>query len=181
MTHESELHSHHHHHHPAVSSLNKAFLWGIALNAGFVVVEFAVGLWYGSMGLLSDARGRMETALSDVPNAYVLGRQLTDIANDYGLSVYLFFDNGTSAFDFDDATYSELAAMLGGYKEEGKLPAYLIMQQKALIGITNILPTSANDLLMIPGIGKKLIENYGAELIALVEEYKKNFHDVIDN
>ena len=55
MTHESELHSHHHHHHPAVSSLNKAFLWGIALNAGFVVVEFAVGLWYGSMGLLSDA------------------------------------------------------------------------------------------------------------------------------
>ena len=34
---------------------------------------------------------------------------------------------------------------------------------------------------MIPGIGKKLIENYGAELIALVEEYKKNFHDVIDN
>ena len=55
MTHESELHSHHHHHHPEVSSLNKAFLWGIALNAGFVVVEFAVGLWYGSMGLLSDA------------------------------------------------------------------------------------------------------------------------------
>ena len=57
MTHEPELHSHHHHHHhhPAVSSLNKAFLWGIALNAGFVVVEFAVGLWYGSMGLLSDA------------------------------------------------------------------------------------------------------------------------------
>ena len=54
MPHESELHSHHHHH-PAVSSLNKAFLWGIALNAGFVVVEFAVGLWYGSMGLLSDA------------------------------------------------------------------------------------------------------------------------------
>ena len=81
-----------------------------------------------TLGLLSDARGRMETALSDVPNAYVLGRQLTDIANDYGLSVYLFFDNGTSAFDFDDATYSELAAMLGGYKEEGKLPAYLISQ-----------------------------------------------------
>ena len=58
MTPEPELHSHphhHHHHHPAVSSLNRAFLWGIALNAGFVVVEFAVGLWYGSMGLLSDA------------------------------------------------------------------------------------------------------------------------------
>ena len=49
MTHE------HHHHDHTVTSLNKAFIWGIGLNVGFVVVEFAVGLCYGSMGLLSDA------------------------------------------------------------------------------------------------------------------------------
>ena len=49
MTHE------HHHHDHTVTSLNKAFIWGIALNVGFVIVEFAVGLCYGSMGLLSDA------------------------------------------------------------------------------------------------------------------------------
>ena len=49
MTHE------HHHHDHTVTSLNKAFIWGIALNVGFVVVEFAVGLCYGSMGVLSDA------------------------------------------------------------------------------------------------------------------------------
>ena len=49
MTHE------HHHHDHTVTSLNKAFIWGIGLNMGFVVVEFAVGLCYGSMGLLSDA------------------------------------------------------------------------------------------------------------------------------
>ena len=36
-----------------VTSLNKAFILGIALNVAFVVVEFAVGLYYGSMGLLS--------------------------------------------------------------------------------------------------------------------------------
>lgn len=49
-------HTHHHHHHDhRITSLNRAFLWGIGLNAGFVAVEFAVGLWYGSMGLLSDA------------------------------------------------------------------------------------------------------------------------------
>ncbi len=48
-------HEHHHHHDHTVTSLNKAFIWGIALNVGFVVVEFAVGLYYGSMGLLSDA------------------------------------------------------------------------------------------------------------------------------
>lgn len=47
-------HEHHHHDH-TVTSLNKAFILGIALNVAFVVVEFAVGLYYGAMGLLSDA------------------------------------------------------------------------------------------------------------------------------
>lgn len=47
-------HEHHHHDH-TVTSLNKAFILGIVLNVAFVVVEFAVGLYYGSMGLLSDA------------------------------------------------------------------------------------------------------------------------------
>ena len=41
MTHE------HHHHEHTVTSLNKAFILGIALNVAFVVVEFAVGLSYG--------------------------------------------------------------------------------------------------------------------------------------
>lgn len=53
--HASEPHPHHHHHAHAITSLNRAFLWGISLNAGFVAVEFVVGLLYGSMGLLSDA------------------------------------------------------------------------------------------------------------------------------
>ena len=54
MSHED--HHHHHHHLPAdASSLNRAFRLGIALNLLFVIVEFVVGLCYGSMGLLSDA------------------------------------------------------------------------------------------------------------------------------
>ncbi len=48
-------HDHHNHHDHSVSSLNRAFLIGIAVNAAFVVVEFSVGLAYSSMGLLSDA------------------------------------------------------------------------------------------------------------------------------
>lgn len=51
------MHEHHHHHHgdQAVASLNRAFVTGIVLNVAFVAVEFAAGIWYGSMGLLSDA------------------------------------------------------------------------------------------------------------------------------
>ncbi len=51
MTSPGHLHRHHH----RISSLNRAFLIGIALNVSFVAVEFLAGLWYGSMGLLSDA------------------------------------------------------------------------------------------------------------------------------
>lgn len=48
-------HEHHHHHEHTISSLNRAFIVGIALNVAFVAVEFTVGILYGSMGLLSDA------------------------------------------------------------------------------------------------------------------------------
>lgn len=43
------------HHHHEITSLNKAFIIGIALNLAFVVAEFAAGFWYNSLGLLSDA------------------------------------------------------------------------------------------------------------------------------
>lgn len=49
-------HEHHHeHHHHQINQLNKAFIIGIALNAGFVVAEFTAGFWYNSLGLISDA------------------------------------------------------------------------------------------------------------------------------
>lgn len=46
---------HHHEHNHQLTSLNKAFILGIALNISFVVVEFGVGFYYDSLSLLSDA------------------------------------------------------------------------------------------------------------------------------
>ncbi len=49
-------HAHAHHPHPSrTAALNRAFAWGIALNVAFVAAECVAGLWYGSIGLLSDA------------------------------------------------------------------------------------------------------------------------------
>ena len=56
---------------------------------------------------------------------------------------------------------------------EKELPPYTILQQKALLGIVNTLPTNSRELLAIPGIGKKIIENYGSILLGLVKEYTK--------
>lgn len=46
---------HHQRHHHRLTSLNRAFIIGITLNILFVIVEFVVGFYYDSLGLLSDA------------------------------------------------------------------------------------------------------------------------------
>lgn len=56
MEHEHHHPGHHDHHHERrITSLNTAFIVGIALNLLFVAVEAGIGFYYNSMGLLSDA------------------------------------------------------------------------------------------------------------------------------
>ena len=57
--------------------------------------------------------------------------------------------------------------------QEKKLPTYTILQQKALIGIANLIPTNERTLLSIPGIGKRVVLNYGEELLQIVNEWKE--------
>lgn len=77
-----------------------------------------------------------------------------------------------------DIKYPELYASLKHWRYElatkKGLPPYTVLQQKALIGVVNTLPVSGRDLLKIPGIGKKIVENYGAELLEIVDEYKRS-------
>ena len=54
------------------------------------------------------------------------------------------------------------------------LPAYTVLQQKALLGVANTLPTTGKELLAIPGIGKKVAERYGAALLEMVDHYRLN-------
>ncbi len=60
-------------------------------------------------------------------------------------------------------------------KEEAlrlKLPAYTVLQQKALLLVANTMPTRSKELLAIPGIGKKVVERYGIRLLEIVDEYR---------
>lgn len=52
-----------------------------------------------------------------------------------------------------------------------KMPVYTIIQQKALIGIANSKPTTIKELLAIPYIGKKTAEEYGEEILSIVDEF----------
>ncbi len=62
-------------------------------------------------------------------------------------------------------------------REEAKkmgLPVYTVLQQKALIGISNSIPTSGKDLLKVPGVGKKVLERYGLQIMEILDNYR--FH-----
>ena len=55
--------------------------------------------------------------------------------------------------------------------EELGRPAYGVLPQRALIGIVNELPTSGKELMRLPGFGKKTLQLFGKEILAIVQEY----------
>lgn len=51
------------------------------------------------------------------------------------------------------------------------LPVYTVIQQKAILGISNLLPADKETLARIPYFGKKGVEKYGDLLLQMVQEY----------
>lgn len=56
---------------------------------------------------------------------------------------------------------------------ETGMPAYVIIQQKALLGMTNLLPDDAEALEAVPYFGRKGVEKYGLELLGIIRGYMK--------
>jgi len=82
----------------------------------------------------------------------------------------------------DDILYPELYEQLRLWrsalaKEQG-VPAYVILSQKGLIGITNLCPQNSVQLLQISGIGKVTMARYGEDILKIVQEsaHLKNRH-----
>ena len=77
-----------------------------------------------------------------------------------------------------DILYPELYRTLSKWRaakaREVSLPAYIIMQQKALMGIVNLLPDTPEALEAIPYFGAKGVQKYGLEILGIIREYLKN-------
>lgn len=69
--------------------------------------------------------------------------------------------------------YKRLVAWRNAEASRLGLPVYTVIQQKAILGITNLLPEDKTTLLRIPYFGKKGVEKYGDELLEMVRMYKK--------
>ena len=72
---------HNHNHTPVVSSLNRAFIIGIAINALYVIIELGAGLYYDSLALISDA-GHNLTDVASLALALLAFRLAKAKAND---------------------------------------------------------------------------------------------------
>jgi len=67
--------------------------------------------------------------------------------------------------------YSRLRKWRNSLAVEENIPAYYIMSQKAIIGISNELPVIPEQLMIVKGIGKRKVEEYGDTVLELVKTY----------
>lgn len=74
-----------------------------------------------------------------------------------------------------DILYPELYRALSEWRavkaREVSLPAYIIMQQKALMGIVNLLPDTPEALEAIPYFGAKGVQKYGLEILGIIRKF----------
>ena len=71
-----------------------------------------------------------------------------------------------------DILHPELYKQLIAWRNsEAGLPVYTIIQQKAILGIVNLLPNDAASLIRIPYFGKRGAEKYGDALLEMVNRY----------
>lgn len=78
----------------------------------------------------------------------------------------------------DDVHHPELYRTLQRWRYEMSktkgVPAYVVLQQRALVGIANTLPFNKNELMKIPSFGEITYNKYGEEILSLVHDYRTN-------
>lgn len=74
-----------------------------------------------------------------------------------------------------DVKYPELFEKLRSWRasmaNEKELPAYVIMSQNAIKGVASLLPMTRAELLKISGVGDKMVERYGDEILTMVIDF----------
>lgn len=72
--------------------------------------------------------------------------------------------------DADTALFNALKEWRHEIATDQGLPHYMVLHQKALIGIAAVQPKTMTDLKAIKGLGKRKIEQYGETILELVAE-----------
>jgi ribonuclease D len=67
--------------------------------------------------------------------------------------------------------YAQLRTWRNKKAEETGVPVYLIFSQKALFQMSTLLPVTTDSLFAINGFGHKKVEQFGAEILAIIQKY----------
>jgi hypothetical protein len=70
--------------------------------------------------------------------------------------------------------YSKLIEWRSKEAKKLNIPPYMLIQQKAILGIVNSLPRNSSELLHIPYIGKQTVERHGERILDMIEQYVEN-------
>ncbi|MCI1778356.1 MAG: cation diffusion facilitator family transporter [Bacteroidales bacterium] len=130
-----EMHIHEHHNLLKRDSLHKAFLWGIALNVIFVLVEFFFGFLSDSMGLLSDA-----------------GHNLGDVAS-LVLALLAFRLSGINPNKRFTYGYKRSTILVSLVNSVILLVAVVFIIVESISKILNPVPVEGGTIIIVAGIG----------------------------
>lgn len=72
---------------------------------------------------------------------------------------------------FHPELYKQIILWRNAAASKAKVPVYTIIQQKAILGIVNQLPSDKNALVNIPYFGKKGADRYGDTLLEIINRY----------
>ncbi len=74
--------------------------------------------------------------------------------------------------DIDDDLFVALKDWRRGRAQEKKVPAYVVFSDNTLVAIAEQRPSDVSGLVSIPGIGAKKLDEYGEDILALVQGAK---------
>lgn len=68
--------------------------------------------------------------------------------------------------------YARLVAWRSREAEERGIPVYAVARQKALLGISNLMPSDRRALAEVPYFGEKSVEKYGDAILSILDEFR---------
>lgn len=69
--------------------------------------------------------------------------------------------------DMDEGLYERLREWRAGQAKEQGLPAYCVFTDRTLVAIAEAAPSEEGELSMISGVGRRKLDRYGADVLAI--------------
>ncbi len=70
--------------------------------------------------------------------------------------------------------FEDLRKWRNAMAAERKVAPYVVFSQKALIAMTNLQPTTIEELKLVPFVGKVIIEKYGEGILEIITKHKRD-------